>query len=331
MNRPRPYEAIALQTDRMLRRRGNTPFDPQDGFGPAYRAFFDIDLGQRFEWLEHDGARLAVQRFVPTGEAVGDAVLVHGYYDHVGLYGHAIRYLLGRGFRVHAYDQEGHGLSSGEQASIASFDLYASALAAFVETVPTSAGVRWIVGQSMGGSVALEHLDRHPEAAFDRIVLLAPLVRPWQWPLNRLVWLAARPFVRSVPRTFAANTDNLEFLPPAASRPLAGEDPARGMGHRDGTMAARIRGPRPIQPPAHRHPRRPRPHGRRHPQPRRSETPLPSRSPRPAHSKTPPRERSGQHPRRDLGGIWTACVSNRSACRKAALEGRGTLSSCIGP
>ena len=220
MNRPRPYEAIALQTDRMLRRRGNTPFDPQDGFGPAYRAFFDIDLGQRFEWLEHDGARLAVQRFAPEGEARGDAVLVHGYYDHVGLYGHAIRYLLGRGFRVHAYDQEGHGLSSGEQASIASFDRYASALAAFVETVPTSAGVRWIVGQSMGGSVALEYLDRHPEAAFDRIVLLAPLVRPWQWPLNRLVWLAARPFVRSVPRTFAANTDNPEFLPLLRADPL---------------------------------------------------------------------------------------------------------------
>lgn len=200
-------------------RRGGTAFDPKDGFGPAYRAFFDIDLGQRFEWLEHDGARLAVQRFAPEGEARGDAVLVHGYYDHVGLYGHAIRYLLGRGFRVHAYDLEGHGLSSGEPATIESFDRYASALAAFVETVP-AAGVRWIVGQSMGGSVILEYLDRHPATTFDQTVLLAPLVRPWQWPLNRLVWLAARPFVRSVPRTFAANTDNPEFLPLLRADPL---------------------------------------------------------------------------------------------------------------
>ena len=200
--------------------RGEGPFDPTDGFCPNYRAFFDIDLGQRFEWLEHDGARLAVQRFAPPGETCGDAVLVHGYYDHVGLYGHAIRYLLGRGFRVHCYDQEGHGLSSGEPASIPSFDRYASALAAFIETIPTCAGVRWIVGQSMGGSVILEHLDRNAQTDFDRVLLFAPLVRPWQWPLNRLVWLAARPFLRSVPRTFAANTDNPEFMALLRADPL---------------------------------------------------------------------------------------------------------------
>ena len=200
--------------------RGNTAFDPKDGFGPDYRAFFDLDLGQRFEWLEHDGERLAVQRFAPTGDAVGDVVLVHGYYDHVGLYGHAIRYLLGRGFRVHAYDQEGHGLSSGKAASIASFDRYTSAFAAFLETVPAGTGRRWFLGQSMGGSVILEYLDHHPEADFDRVVLLAPLVRPWQWPLNRLVWLAARSFVRSVPRTFAANTENPEFVALLQADPL---------------------------------------------------------------------------------------------------------------
>ncbi|MXY51580.1 MAG: alpha/beta hydrolase [Gammaproteobacteria bacterium] len=200
--------------------RGNTAFDPRDGFGADYRAFFDLDLGQTFEWLEHDGVRLAVQRFAPPGEACGDVVLVHGYYDHVGLYGHAIRYLLGRGFRVHCYDQEGHGLSSGERATIASFDRYASALAAFIETIPSCAGARWIVGQSMGGSVILEHLDRNPETDFDQVLLLAPLVRPWQWPLNRLVWLAARPFLGSIPRAFAANTDNPEFMALLRADPL---------------------------------------------------------------------------------------------------------------
>ena len=200
--------------------RGKTAFDPKEGFGPDYRAFFDIDLGQRFEWLEHDGVRLAVQRFAPPAKACGDVVLVHGYYDHVGLYGHAIRYLLGRGFRVYAYDQEGHGLSSGKAASITHFARYASALGAFLETVPAGTGRRWIFGQSMGGSVILEYLDHHPEADFDRVVLLAPLVRPWQWRWNRLVWLASRSFVRSVPRTFTANTENPEFAALLRADPL---------------------------------------------------------------------------------------------------------------
>ena len=211
-----PSNAVSLAGSR----RGHTAFDPKDGFGPDYRAFFDIELGQHFEWLEHDGARLAVQRFAPAGKACGDAVLVHGYYDHVGLYGHAIRYLLGRGFRVHCYDQEGHGLSSGERATISSFDRYAAALAAFMETIPKGVGMRWIVGQSMGGSVILEHLDRNPQTDVDQVLLFAPLVRPWQWPLNRLIWLAARPFLGSVPRAFAANTDNPEFMALLRADPL---------------------------------------------------------------------------------------------------------------
>ncbi len=183
-------------------------FKAEDGFGAAYREFFDLDLGQTFSWFAHDGQQLASQRFEPPGPARGSAILVHGYYDHVGLYGHLIRYLLGRGLRVCAYDQQGHGLSTGPRATIDSFHRYASALAAFVATTPAP---RWIVGQSMGASVILEYLDEHPASAFDHVVLLAPLIRPAGWHLGRLAHAVGRYWLDDVSRRFAVNTGDPEF------------------------------------------------------------------------------------------------------------------------
>ncbi len=197
--------------------RGQGSFEPADGFGPAYRRFFDLDLGQRFAWFEHGGQRLASQRFEPTGAVRGSAVVVHGYYDHIGLYGHLIRYLLGRGLRVFAYDQQGHGLSTGCRATIDSFDRYASALAAYVRTVPEP---RWILGQSMGASVILETLDSQLAPPLDRVLLLAPLVRPARWLAGRLSYAFGRHFLNRVERKFAANTDNPEFIQLVRSDPL---------------------------------------------------------------------------------------------------------------
>ena len=204
--------------------RGQGTFRPGDGFGAAYRRFFDLDLGQSFHWFEHDGQRLAVQRFEPAGPVKGSAIVVHGYYDHVGLYGHLIRYLLGRGLRVLAYDQQGHGLSTGRRATIDTFDRYTDDLDAFVSAhADALAEPCWLVGQSMGASVILELLDTreagHGEA-FERVVLFAPLVRPASWPLSRTTYAVARHVVDEVPRKFVANAENPEFLTLVRSDPL---------------------------------------------------------------------------------------------------------------
>ena len=204
--------------------RGQGTFLPGDGFGPAYRRFFDLDLGQAFHWFEHDGQRLAVQRFEPAGPVEGSAVVVHGYYDHVGLYGHLIRYFLGRDFRVFTYDQQGHGLSTGRRATIDTFDRYADDLGAFVSAhADALAKPCWLVGQSMGASVILELLDTREAGqteTFERIVLLAPLVRPASWLLSRVTYAVGRHVVDEVQRKFAANTENAEFAALVRADPL---------------------------------------------------------------------------------------------------------------
>src|SRR5690625_8003366 len=73
------------------------------------------------------GFELATHYWLPENPR-GTLVVIHGYYDHVGLYGHALRFGLDQSYAVLAFDILGHGLSSGAHASIDSFDQYANAL-----------------------------------------------------------------------------------------------------------------------------------------------------------------------------------------------------------
>ena len=193
--------------------RGDGGYDPKTRFGADYRRFYDLDLGQRFFDVPWRDGHLAVQRFVPAGAVRGSAVVVHGYYDHVGLYGHLIRHLLRRGLAVVAYDQPGHGLSSGARATIESFDLYVEALdavlAAAHDALPAPIHA---VGQSTGGAVLMERLMRPARPPFTKTVLLAPLVRPKGWPLAKLTLSLAGPFLKQVPRGAPRNSDDTEFL-----------------------------------------------------------------------------------------------------------------------
>jgi len=193
-----------------------------------YYRFYQLDfrstlpgLVQSIGWVTSGPHRLAVQLFVPP-DAVGSAVVCHGYYDHVGLYGHLLHFLLGRRLTVLAFDQPGHGLSSGASASIESFDEYVGAL---VDTLDAAAGrlpqPRVILGQSMGGSIAMEYLVQHGTKAFAEVVLLAPLIRPAAWSVNRLFYQIARRFISERPRTLMRNAGNPEFLNLMARDPLA--------------------------------------------------------------------------------------------------------------
>ncbi len=154
------------------------------------------------------GERIAVQSFTPANP-LGKAVVCHGYYDHVGLYRHLIDYLLRRRLAVLAFDLPGHGLSSGQRATIASFDAYVLVLEAVLAEAPASAH---LLGQSLGGAILMEYLARHPDAEPGQVILLAPLVRPAGWRLNRIIWRVCRRWRRQIPRAFAHNSEDQAFL-----------------------------------------------------------------------------------------------------------------------
>jgi alpha-beta hydrolase superfamily lysophospholipase len=147
-------------------------------------------------------------------------LLVHGYFDHVGLYRHLIGHGLERGCDVVAFDLPGHGLSTGAEAETEDFDEYRCALRDVLLAVEPLPGPRYAIGQSTGGAVIMEYLYRDPPVPLDRIVLLAPLVRPCNWLQVRTAHALLHRFVDRIPRRFADNSQDAEFLAFVRTDPL---------------------------------------------------------------------------------------------------------------
>ncbi|MAK89981.1 MAG: hypothetical protein CMI08_12690 [Oceanospirillaceae bacterium] len=165
--------------------------------------------------MECSSYQVAVQVW-KHADAKGTAVVVHGYYDHVGLYGSLIRFCLQQGWNVVAFDLPGHGLSSGEQAAIDSFQEYDEVFSQVLQQAQAHLpGPLYAFGQSTGGAILINYLlKRHFTAEqnpFAAVSLMAPLVRPKGWASGRIIHTFARFFVRRVKRKFKQNSGNPEF------------------------------------------------------------------------------------------------------------------------
>lgn len=165
--------------------------------------------------------RLATHLWQQPG-ARGNLLLVHGLFDHTGLYGKLIAYGLSRGFNVLIFDLPGHGLSTGERALIEDFSAYGRAIASVLGQVSLPAGPCWVMTQSTGGSALVEFARGNPWP-FEAAVLLAPLVRPVSWLKLRIGHTLLRPFTDSVRRTFNDNSSDTDFLAFIKADPLQPE------------------------------------------------------------------------------------------------------------
>lgn len=211
-----------------------TPLPPEDVAGARYDAlndyygFYNLDFSKivpgllhTVGWLASGEHRIVVQRFAHP-DPVGTAVVCHGYYDHVGLYGYLIEFLLKRRLTVVTFDQPGHGLSSGPRATIGSFDEYVQVLTdVLTHSEPLLPKPWYIIGQSMGGAVAMEYLAGQKDHGFKEVVLLAPLIRPANWNMARIAYMLARYTIKERPRTITENAENAEFLELMRRDPLA--------------------------------------------------------------------------------------------------------------
>ena len=161
---------------------------------------------------------LVCQHFVPaTYPPRKTAFILHGYFDHSGLYRHLIRHLLLQDIAVVIFDLPGHGLSSGETASINSFQEYSES---FVRCLKLAGQQKladpWLaIGQSTGSALIIEALLaerlQHSHALQDTI-LLAPLLRPRHWSRSRILFSLSKLFLASTPRKFSKNSHDVEFL-----------------------------------------------------------------------------------------------------------------------
>ena len=193
--------------------------DPE--LAKAWRHFYQIDFAQRDPDLdcrlgavEVAGYRIAMQVCRPV-QAVATLIVLHGYYDHMGLYGHVYDWALQQGFAVLSCDLPGHGLSSGARASINSFQEYQQVLQALLAKAEQLRLPKpWhILGQSTGGAIALDYLlTQQPLSHLGETILLAPLVRPRAWQQSKLLYQLVKPFRANVPRRYTDNSHDSAFV-----------------------------------------------------------------------------------------------------------------------
>lgn len=188
--------------------------------GRDYLLCYDSDFAETYPDVRHTlgyihsaGYNIAVQ-CLRRPNARATVFVFHGYYDHVGLYNNVIHYCLKHGCDVVAYDLPGHGLSSGERAAIDSFHTYRQVLRDVLEALaPLDLTTPYLaMAQSTGCAILMSHLLDGGAGDFDRSVLMAPLVRPAAWWWGRPAHTLLKPFIHSLPRRFADNSDDQAFL-----------------------------------------------------------------------------------------------------------------------
>lgn len=190
---------------------------------PLYLGFYRLDFAAQYPGLVHAmgrvtaaGFRIATHYWLPP-RARGTLLVVHGYYDHVGIYDKVIAFALAQGLAVIAFDLPGHGLSSGERAAIDSFDQYGDVLESILLRAQSRLPSPWFaLGQSTGGSVLLNHLWRYearrPQPLLGPTALCAPLILPRGWTRGRWLYMLIHRFVRQLPRGPSRSSHDENFI-----------------------------------------------------------------------------------------------------------------------
>lgn len=147
-------------------------------------------------FVSFDGARLGLTTWPARAEPRAVVVAVHGMNDYANAFHLAAPYWAEHGVTTYAYDQRGFGRSPNRGVW--------GGEALMVEDLRTAVGLARarhpglpvvVVGESMGGSVAITAFASERPPAADRLILLAPGV--WGWsnqplPYKTLLWFAAR-------------------------------------------------------------------------------------------------------------------------------------------
>lgn len=162
------------------------------------------------------GFHIVTQVWQPN-EVTATAYIVHGLYDHIGLYSRLIDYCLSRGWRVITFDLPGHGLSSGERSAINSFQDYDQVFTKILTNICLhfSEPIH-VFGQSTGGAIIINYLLKYAvdkdNSPFISVNLIAPLVRPYSWIKPKLLFPILSPFKSQLKRGTSTNSHDETFL-----------------------------------------------------------------------------------------------------------------------
>lgn len=222
--------AITLQPDDFAALRQSLPplsFQPGGDTTAAEPLLLRHLFDYRFPWRDSPRVQFRVGAFHSGGDRIcgyywlpeeprGTSFLVHGYFDHIGLYGHLVEHLIGRGQAVVTFDLPGHGLSAGEPLAIDHFGDYQRVFDDLLQRCGHFPRPFNALGQSTGGAIVLGLLQARcrlgADNPFQQIYLLAPLIRPWRWRYKKLLYRILNPFVATARREYRRNSNDRAFV-----------------------------------------------------------------------------------------------------------------------
>lgn len=145
-------------------------------------------------WRASDGALLPLRSWLPPGEPKAVVLALHGMNDYANAFDGPGKALAARGIATYAYDQRGFGRGPhpGHWSSAATMadDL---AAAAMLLRRRHPAAPLFVLGESMGGAVAIVAATRVPSLAVSGLILSAPAVwgrSTMGWYQHAALWLA---------------------------------------------------------------------------------------------------------------------------------------------
>ena len=125
-----------------------------------------------------DGAELPLRSFLPAGPPRAVLIALHGFNDYSNAFSEAGLYFMDRGVALYAYDQRGfgdapdRGLWVGQRRLIADLTLVVNLVRAKHPGVPV-----YLLGESMGGALAMVAMAEPDPPPVDGVILDAPAVR----------------------------------------------------------------------------------------------------------------------------------------------------------
>ena len=183
------------------------------------QAYFDY-YGLHFPCKEHYFGKFESQGYILTGQIFvpespkAFIVILHGYLDHCAVFKNLISLLIRHQYAVGIYDMPGHGFSSGEKASIDDFHVYSAILQDFqILCEKRFQGTFHLIAHSTGCSATIDYILTNKEKVkFNKIILLAPLIRSSAWYLSKASTFILSPFLNRLPRLFIKNSSDKKFL-----------------------------------------------------------------------------------------------------------------------
>ncbi|AFZ37001.1 alpha/beta hydrolase fold protein [Stanieria cyanosphaera PCC 7437] len=140
-----------------------------------------------------NGLNLYCQSWHPQTLAKAVLVIIPGHGGHSGIFTKMIKYLIERDYIVYSFDLRGNGRSPGQRGYINNWAEFRADLKAFLHLVKTKEPELplFVIGQSLGGTIALDYVLREPSNQLKGLILIAPAlglgVNPWKILIGKLL------------------------------------------------------------------------------------------------------------------------------------------------